>query len=69
MKKGGKREGSGRKPGASQTAKTYRIDNDLAEWMDGHVGNKNQYVNTLLRADIGWRIGVISKIEVKRIII
>ena len=61
--KGGKREGSGRKPGTSQTAKTYRIDNDLAEWMDGHVGNKNHYINTILRADISCRIGMVEKLN------
>ena len=51
-KKGGKREGSGRKAGATQIAKSYRIDKDLVEWMNKNVENKNSFVNTVLRNKI-----------------
>ena len=61
--KGGKREGSGRKPGLSQISKTYRIDNDLAEWMGSHVGNKNFYINAIIRNDIENRKIAIDKID------
>lgn len=46
---GGKREGSGRKQGANQTAKTYRIDNDLLEYLNTKK-NKNKFINDLIRS-------------------
>ena len=60
--KGGKREGSGRKPGASQTPKSFRIDNDLVEWL-AKVGNQNFYINTLIRKDLEWRKQEIARLE------
>lgn len=49
--RGGKREGSGRKPvGISTTAMSLKLDNDLYEVIRSHGLNKNRYINDAVRA-------------------
>jgi uncharacterized protein (DUF4415 family) len=51
--RGGKREGSGRKPvGISTTAMSLRLDNDLYEVLRSHGLNKNRYINDAVRASL-----------------
>ena len=47
---GGKRQGSGRKKGTNKRSKTFKIDNDLAEYLETQVGNQNAFVNMILRS-------------------
>jgi hypothetical protein len=47
---GGKRKGAGRKKGTNKTAKTFKIDNDLCEYLTNKVGNQNAYINMLIRS-------------------
>lgn len=48
-KKSGGNHGGGRPKGVSQTSKTFRIDNDLAEYLITKVNNQNSLVNLLIR--------------------
>jgi hypothetical protein len=51
--RGGKREGSGRKPvGISTTAMSLKLDNDLYEVLRSHGLNKNRYINDAVRASL-----------------
>jgi len=47
---GGKRKGAGRKKGKTKTTKSFRIDNDLCEYLESKVGNQNAFVNMLIRS-------------------
>lgn len=50
-KRGGKREGSGRKPvGISTTAMSLKLDNDLFLVLKTQGLNKNRYINDAVRA-------------------
>lgn len=50
-KRGGRREGSGRKPkGISTTAMSLKLDNDLYEVLKSQCLNKNRYINDAVRA-------------------
>jgi hypothetical protein len=46
---GGKRKNSGRKKGKTKTTKTFRIDDDLCEYLESKVGNQNAFINMLIR--------------------
>ncbi len=48
-KRGGYREGGGRPKGVSQTPKSFRIDDDLARYLEEKVGNQNAFINMLIR--------------------
>ena len=49
--RGGKREGSGRKPvGISTTAMSLKLDNDLYEGLKSQGLNKNRYINDAVRS-------------------
>ena len=49
-KRGGKREGAGRKPvGLSTTAMSLKLDNDLFLALNGNGLNKNRYINNAVR--------------------
>lgn len=49
-KRGGKREGAGRKPvGISTTAMSLKMDNDLFLALNGNGLNKNRYINNAVR--------------------
>lgn len=48
-KKSGGNHGGGRPKGLSQTPKTFRIDNDLVEYLETKVGNQNRLINMLIR--------------------
>ena len=49
-KRGGKREGAGRKPvGLSTTAMSLKLDNDLFSALNGNGLNKNRYINNAVR--------------------
>lgn len=51
--RGGKREGSGRKPvGISTTAMSLKLDNDLYDVLRSHGLNKNRYINDAVRASL-----------------
>lgn len=48
--RGGKREGSGRKPkGLSTTAMSLKLDNDLYQALNSNGLNKNRYINDAVR--------------------
>lgn len=47
--RGGPGLGQGRKKGRNQTPKSFRIDDDLCEYLENQVGNKNAFVNMLIR--------------------
>lgn len=48
--RGGRREGSGRKPtGISTTAMSLKLDNDLYLALNSHGLNKNRYINNAVR--------------------
>lgn len=48
--RGGKREGSGRKPtGLSTTAMSLKLDNDLYLALNNQGLNKNRYINDAVR--------------------
>jgi uncharacterized protein (DUF4415 family) len=48
--RGGKREGSGRKPtGLTTTPMSLKIDNDLYSVLNSHGLNKNRYINDAVR--------------------
>ena len=47
---GGKRQGAGRKKGTNKTSKTFRLDEDLCEYLENKVGNQNAFVNMLIRS-------------------
>ena len=48
--RGGKREGSGRKPtGLSTTPMSLKLDNDLYTALNSHGLNKNRYINDAVR--------------------
>ena len=50
-KRGGKREGAGRKAvGLSTTAMSLKLDNDLYLALNNHGLNKNRYINDAVRA-------------------
>jgi hypothetical protein len=48
-KRGGKREGAGRKKGVPSTIMSFKCDNYLLEIMRQHVDNKSLYINKALR--------------------
>ena len=49
-KRGGKREGSGRKPvGLSTTPMSLKLDNDLYQTLNSRNLNKNRYINNAVR--------------------
>ena len=49
-KRGGKREGAGRKAvGLSTTAMSLKLDNDLYLALNNHGLNKNRYINDAIR--------------------
>lgn len=49
-KRGGKREGAGRKAvGLSTTAMSLKLDNDLYLALNNHGLNKNRYINDAVR--------------------
>lgn len=51
--RGGKREGSGRKPvGISTTAMSLKLDNDLYEVLKSQGLNKNRYINNAVRSSL-----------------
>ena len=51
--RGGKREGSGRKPvGISTTAMSLKLDNDLYAVLKSHGLNKNRYINDAVRTSL-----------------
>lgn len=47
---GGKRQGAGRKKGKTKSTKSFRIDDDLCEYLESKVGNQNAFVNMLIRS-------------------
>jgi hypothetical protein len=47
---GGKRQGAGRKKGTNKTSKTFRLDEDLCEYLENKVGNKNAFINMIIRS-------------------
>lgn len=48
--RGGRREGSGRKPtGLSTTPMSLKLDNDLYTSLNSHGLNKNRYINNAVR--------------------
>ena len=48
--RGGKTEGSGRKPtGLSTTPMSLKLDNDLYTALNSHGLNKNRYINDAVR--------------------
>ena len=48
--RGGRREGSGRKPtGLSTTPMSLKLDNDLYTALNSHGLNKNRYINNAVR--------------------
>ena len=50
-KRGGRREGSGRKPkGISTTAMSLKLDNDLYAVLKAQGLNKNRYINDAVRS-------------------
>lgn len=60
---GGKRKGSGRKKGKTKTAKTFKIDDDLCEYLTNKVGNKNAFVNMVIRSYKESSESLIKKID------
>lgn len=48
--RGGAGLGQGRKKGRKQTPKSFRIDDDLIEYLEKQVGNQNAFVNMAIRA-------------------
>jgi len=60
---GGKRQGSGRKKGINKTAKTFKIDNDLCEYLTNKVGNQNAFINMLIRSYKESSEALIKKID------
>ena len=60
---GGKRIGAGRKKGRNKTTKTFRIDDDLCEYLDNNVGNKNGFINMLIRSYKDSSEALIKKID------
>jgi hypothetical protein len=60
---GGKRQGSGRKKGRNKTTKTFRIDDDLCDYLDNKVGNKNGFINMLIRSYKESSEALIKKID------
>ena len=52
-KRGGKREGAGRKPvGVSTHPMALKLDNDLYDILNLHGLNKNRYINNAVRASM-----------------
>lgn len=50
-KRGGKREGAGRKPvGISTHPMALKLDNDLYAALNSHGLNKNRYINNAVRS-------------------
>lgn len=50
-KRGGKREGAGRKPtGLTTTPMSLKLDNDLYEALKSNGLNKNRYINNAIRS-------------------
>jgi hypothetical protein len=60
---GGKRQGAGRKKGKTKTTKTFRIDDDLCEYLDNKVGNINGFINMLIRSYKESSEALIKKID------
>jgi hypothetical protein len=60
---GGRRKNAGRKKGTNKTAKTFKIDNDLCEYLTNKVGNQNAFINMLIRSYKENSEEVIKKIE------
>jgi hypothetical protein len=60
---GGKRQGSGRKKGKNKTTKTFRIDDDLCEYLESKVGNQNAFVNMVIRSYKESSEALIKKID------
>ncbi len=60
---GGKRKGSGRKKGKTKTTKTFRIDDDLCEYLESKVGNQNAFVNMVIRSYKESSEALIKKID------
>jgi hypothetical protein len=60
---GGKREGAGRKKGKTKTTKTFRIDDDLCEYLENKVGNQNGFINMLIRSYKESSEALIKKID------
>jgi hypothetical protein len=60
---GGKRKGAGRKKGKTKTVKTFRIDDDLCEYLDNKVSNQNAFINMLILSYKKNSEEVIKKIE------
>ena len=60
---GGKRQGAGRKKGTNKTAKTFKIDNDLCEYLTNKVGNQNAFVNMVIRSYKESSEALIKKID------
>ena len=62
-KYGGKREGAGRKKGKTKSTKTFRIDDDLCEYLENKVGNQNAFVNMVIRSYKESSEALIKKID------
>ena len=60
---GGKRQGAGRKKGKTKSSKSFRIDNDLCEYLDNKVGNQNGFINMLIRSYKETSEALIKKID------
>jgi len=60
---GGKRIGAGRKKGKTKSSKSFRIDNDLCEYLDNKVGNQNGFINMLIRSYKETSEALIKKID------
>jgi len=60
---GGKREGAGRKKGKTKTTKSFRIDDDLCEYLESKVGNQNAFVNMVIRSYKESSEALIKKID------
>ena len=60
---GGKRQGSGRKKGTNKRSKTFKIDDDLCEYLANKVGNQNAFVNMVIRSYKENSEALIKKIE------
>jgi hypothetical protein len=60
---GGKRQGAGRKKGKTKTTKSFRIDDDLCEYLESKVGNQNAFVNMVIRSYKESSEALIKKID------
>jgi hypothetical protein len=60
---GGKRQGAGRKKGKTKTTKSFRIDDDLCEYLESKVGNQNAFVNMVIRSYKESSESLIKKID------